>query len=66
MADQKYLIDVDGVAFGPQGQIDPTDIGTGEYFWDFRPGEQDLGNIVWASGRFDSHALPPLNVMKGG
>jgi len=70
--DQKYLIDLDGVAFGPLGQVDPDHIPAGEMIWDFRsvgkagaPIEPGLGAVIWASGRFDEQALPPLIVMRG-
>jgi hypothetical protein len=65
VADQRYLIDIDGVAFGPGGQVDAKDIPSGEMVWDFRAGEQDLSNVVWASGHVEQHALPALIVMKG-
>ena len=61
-SDQRFLIDLDGIAFGPSGQIDLADLPAGEMVWDFRPGEQDLGNVVRLN---TSKALPPLTIMKG-
>jgi hypothetical protein len=65
VADQRYLVDLDGVAFGPRGQIDPADIPSGEYLWDFRAGEPDLAAVTWASGAVEQASLPALTVLRG-
>jgi hypothetical protein len=65
-ADQKYVVDLDGLAWGPRAQIMPHEIGPGELLWDFRPGEQGLETVYWGNGAtLDPLSLPALTVMKG-
>jgi hypothetical protein len=63
--DQRYLIDLEGKAWGPAGRIDPAGIAAGEFLWDFRPGEQPLDTVQWKSGGIGVHDLSSLSVLKG-
>jgi hypothetical protein len=66
VADQRYVICLDGMAWDGNKMVTPERIGAGDMLWDFRPGEQSLDTVVWADGETRAaHTLPPLQVLKG-